>query len=93
MTVGIAAGTGTGRTWPWPKRLISGSLIGRARLPLTSQVEAVVGSWSSRAGKVLQVENASDAVASEPIEAKRNTGDGEAGHCIQPARETAGPAG
>ena len=81
---------GRRRTSPWPSRLVSGSLIGRARLPLTSQVDAVAGSASSarRAGSASRACDATRSRVSRssrsgiPATARRAT-------VCEPARETA----
>ena len=41
-------------------------------------------------GKILQVESANHAVAGEPLKAEGNSGDGQAGDGVEPARESAG---
>jgi hypothetical protein len=48
---GSGSGSSRGSSLCWPRRLGSGSLMGRARLPLTSHVDGVGGSTSSLLGK------------------------------------------
>ena len=69
------SGTSRGRTAPVPRRVGSGAANGRARLPLTSQVDAVGGSGKLAGGQVVEVERPLGPAGGQPLEPERQPGD------------------
>ena len=69
----------------WPSRFGSGSLTGRARLPLTSQVEGDGSSAYFTGRQVSQIEHALRAARGELLEPKRQSGRDQACDGAKPA--------
>ena len=79
------SGTGMGRAGPVPRRFGSGAAKGRARLPLTSQVDAVGGSASSPGGRWSRSSRRAGPAGGQPLQAERQAGDDQAREPAQQA--------